>query len=215
MKKKFHFFCNFPLRKEIFKRSDVIIFFLFFLGIFIAIAIGKNAPEVVKGPVIKLSPKYLPLYAGLSILRMLSAYILSILFTLFYGHMAARSKMGEKILIPLLDIFQSVPMLSFLPLALIAFTKIFPSRLAIEMSAIFLLFTCQGWNIAFSWYQSLITIPREFREVSKMFKFNWWIRFKKVELFFNGSRNVCVKKQGFQITGAWKLFATGGNIRKH
>jgi len=128
MKKRFHFFWNFPLKREIFKWSDVIIFFLFSLGIFMAITIGKNAPEVIKGPVIKLLPKYLPLYAGLSTLRMLSAYILSLLFTMFYGRLDARSKQGERILIPLLDILQSVPMLSLFPLALIVFTKIFPFR---------------------------------------------------------------------------------------
>jgi NitT/TauT family transport system permease protein len=113
---------------------------------------------------------------------MLCAYILSILFSLAYGYAAAHNKQVEKVLMPLLDVLQSVPILSFLPVVLLSFSAIFPQGLAAELAAIVLIFTSQAWNLTFAWYQSLTTIPNELREASATFRFSGWLRFKTLEL---------------------------------
>ena len=133
---------------------------------------------------ISLSPGALPLYTLFSIGRMLAAYLLSTLFTLFYGRMAAYNRRAEKIMLPLLDVLQSVPILSFLPVVLISLSAIMPQRLAAELASVVLIFTSQAWNMTFAWYQSLTTIPKELREASSIFRLNAWMRFKTMELPF-------------------------------
>ncbi|PMQ01903.1 MAG: ABC transporter permease [Dictyoglomus sp. NZ13-RE01] len=130
-----------------------------------------------------LSPTKLPLYAIYSLIRMIFAYILSFIFTLVYGYLAAYNKRLEKILIPLLDILQSIPVLSFLPPVFMAVLALFPgSKLGLEIVSIILIFTGQVWNMVFSFYQSLISIPRDLREASKILKLNPWQRFWYLEL---------------------------------
>ena len=106
------------------------------------------------------------------------------IFSLIYGTFAANHRGAEKILIPLLDALQTIPILSFLPVVLLSFIAIFPLRLALELSSIFLIFTSQAWNLTFAWYQSLTTIPRNLTQASTMFHFNPWLRFKTLELPF-------------------------------
>lgn len=151
-----------------------------YLGARLALA----APSVIEGPEISLSPAALPWYALLSVGRMLAAYVLSLLFSLSYGYLAARNRTAEKVLMPLLDVLQSVPILSFLPVVLLSLTTILPDALAAELSAIVLIFTSQAWNITFSFYQSLKTLPHELREAAAIFRFDPWLRLKTLELPF-------------------------------
>lgn len=107
-----------------------------------------------------------------------------ILFSLIYGRAAAYHKRAEQLLMPLLDVLQSVPILSFLPVVLLSLSAILPENIAVELASIILIFTSQAWNLTFSWYQSLTTIPNELKEASAIFRLNSWMRFKKLELPF-------------------------------
>ncbi len=143
-----------------------------------------RVPAVIAGPDISLSPFALPWYALLSVGRMATAYFLSLLFSLFYGYAAARNRTARTLLMPLLDVLQSVPILSFLPIVLLSLSAILPQAFAAEVAAIVLIFTSQAWNMTFSFYQSMTTIPSELREVAAVFRFDPWLRFKAVELPF-------------------------------
>lgn len=133
---------------------------------------------------ISLSPAALPVYTLYSLARMAVAYVLSLLFTLIYGRMAAYNRRAEKLMLPLLDVLQSVPILSFLPVVLISLSAVLPQRFAAELASVVLIFTSQAWNMTFAWYQSLTTIPMELREASAIFRLNTWMRFKTLELPF-------------------------------
>ncbi len=134
---------------------------------------------------ISRSPFALAAYAGLSLLRITVAYVLSLAFTLVYGYIAAYNAKAERFMIPLLDVLQSIPVLSFLPGVMLAMVALFPSRqLGVELGAILLIFTGQVWNMAFSFYASLKSIPREMREAAQIYRFSWWQRFTEVELPF-------------------------------
>jgi NitT/TauT family transport system permease protein len=127
----------------------------------------------------------LPVYAGLSLLRISIAYFLSLAFTLVYGYVAAYNPKAERFMIPLLDVLQSIPVLSFLPGVMLAMVALFPSRqLGVELGAILLIFTGQVWNMAFSFYASLKSIPREMHEAARIYRFSWWQRFIELELPF-------------------------------
>ena len=134
---------------------------------------------------ISRSPRALPVYAALSLLRIMIAYVLSLAFTLVYGYIAAYNARAEKFMIPLLDVLQSIPVLSFLPGVMLAMVALFPSRqLGVELGAILLIFTGQVWNMAFSFYASLKSIPHEMREAAEIYRFSWWQRFTEMELPF-------------------------------
>src|SRR5579862_8793160 len=134
---------------------------------------------------ISRSPLALPAYAGLSLLRITLAYLLSLVFTLVYGYIAAYNAKAERFMVPLLDVLQSIPVLSFLPGVMLAMVALFPNRqLGVELGAILLIFTGQVWNMAFSFYASLKSIPREMREAAQIYGFSWWQRFTEVELPF-------------------------------
>jgi NitT/TauT family transport system permease protein len=127
----------------------------------------------------------LPVYAGLSLFRIGVAYFLSLSFTLVYGYVAAYNPRAERFMIPLLDVLQSIPVLSFLPGVMLAMVALFPSRqLGVELGAILLIFTGQVWNMAFSFYASLKSIPREMHEAAHIYRFSWWQRFIELELPF-------------------------------
>lgn len=129
------------------------------------------------------SPLALPAYAGYSLLRIVIAYLLSLAFTLVYGYIAAYNSTAERFMIPLLDILQSIPVLSFLPGVMLAMVALFPQRqLGVEFGAILLIFTGQVWNMAFSFYASLKGIPKEMRETARVYRFNGWQRFRTMEL---------------------------------
>ncbi len=152
--------------------------------IYAGVRLAIDAPATIQGPVITLNPEVLPWYAAQSLRRMLGAYVLSILFTLPYGYVLAYNRRAEQILMPLLDVLQSVPILSFLPVVLLSLSVILPSTIAAELASIVLIFTSQVWNLAFAWYQSLTTVPKELREAGTIFRFGGWLRFRAVELPF-------------------------------
>jgi NitT/TauT family transport system permease protein len=152
--------------------------------VYLGVRLAISTPVVLKGPEISLSLMVLPWYALLSIGRMLAAYALSLLFTLVYGYAAARYRRAEPVLLPLLDVLQSVPILSFLPVVLLSFSAILPQAVAAELASIVLIFTSQVWNLTFNWYQSLRTIPADLQEASLIFRLNAWLRFRNLELPF-------------------------------
>jgi NitT/TauT family transport system permease protein len=164
--------------------ADVITLLTIASLLYLGARLAYSAPAVIKGPSISLSPSVLPAYAGLSLVRMSLAYGLSMLFTVAYGYLAASSRGRERVLIPLLDILQSVPILSFLPVVLLGLSAVLPQGFAAELSSIVLIFTSQVWNLTFSWYQSQKTIPGELREAAAIFRFDWWLRFKTLDLPF-------------------------------
>jgi NitT/TauT family transport system permease protein len=134
---------------------------------------------------ISSSPRALPLYAAYSLVRIAIAYVFSLMFALGYGLAAAKSERAGKILLPLLDILQSIPVLSFLPGVMLAMVALFPGRqLGLELGSILLIFTGQAWNIAFSFYASLKGIPRELDEAARLYRFSEWQRFTELELPF-------------------------------
>jgi NitT/TauT family transport system permease protein len=164
--------------------SDLIVLTVVAALLYAGTRLAFQAPAEIKGPAISLKPGALPYYAGLSIGRMLAAYGLSMSFTLVYGRLAAYHRRAEQVLMPLLDILQSVPILSFLPMVLLSFSAILPEDVAVELASIVLIFTSQAWNLTFAWYQSLTTIPKDLQEASATFRFNGWLRFKTLELPF-------------------------------
>jgi NitT/TauT family transport system permease protein len=143
--------------------------------------LGPFTPEVA----ISRSLLALPAYAGYSLLRITIAYLLSLAFALVYGYVAASNPRAERFMIPLLDVLQSIPVLSFLPPVMLAMVALFPGRqLGVEAGAILLIFTGQVWNMAFSFYASMKSIPNEMREAAKVYRFSWWQRFIEMELSF-------------------------------
>src|SRR6202034_281223 len=132
-----------------------------------------------------LDPSHLPEYAARTTLRMLVAMALSLLFTFTYATLAAKNKQAERILVPLLDILQSVPILGFISVTVVFFMALAPGRvLGAEFAAIFAIFTSQAWNMAFSFYQSLRTVPTELVEASQNFRLSPWMRFWRVDVPF-------------------------------
>lgn len=164
--------------------ADVAVFAVLVLVLLGAVQIALGLPATPHGKRISLSPMALPYYSILSLLRLTAAYGISLALSFIFGYVAVRSKRAERLLIPLLDVLQSVPLLSFLPVVMLSFNAIFPERMAIELASIVLIVTCQAWNIAFCWYQSLITLPTELQEAGRMFGFSPWLRFQTLELPF-------------------------------
>jgi NitT/TauT family transport system permease protein len=133
--------------------------------------------------VIELHPGALPKYAFFSIVRIAIAYFLSLGFTLVYGYVAAYNRKAERFMLPLLDILQSIPVLSFLPPVMLAMIGLFPhSQLGAELGCIVLILTGQVWNMTFSFYSSLKSIPREMHEAAAIYRLSWWQRLWQMEL---------------------------------
>jgi NitT/TauT family transport system permease protein len=132
---------------------------------------------------IDLSPFALPRYAFFSLVRGFTAYALSLAFTLAYGYTAAYRPRAEKVLLPLLDILQSIPVLGFLPGLVLALVALFPgSNIGLELAAVLMIFTGQAWNMTFSFYNSLRAIPPDLREASRVYRFGRWQRVTRLEL---------------------------------
>jgi NitT/TauT family transport system permease protein len=165
---------------------DMALFVAVFAAIFGLYSIGRSWLGPVRvAAEISQNPRSLPAYAMYSLVRILIAYALSLAFALAYGYAAAKSQRAEMVLIPLLDILQSIPVLSFLPAVMLAMVQLFPSRqLGVELGSIILIFTGQVWNIAFSFYSSLKTIPRDLREAAIIYRFGRWQRFVELDLPF-------------------------------
>ena len=182
---------------------DIGVFVAVFAVIFGVYSIGRSWLGPVKvAAEISQDPRSLPLYAIYSLVRILIAYGISLVFALIYGYAAARSRRAEIILIPLLDILQSIPVLSFLPGVMLAMVALFPSReLGVELGSIILIFTGQVWNIAFSFYSSLKTIPRDLREAAIIYRFSRWQRFMELDLPF--STIGLVWNSMMSVAGGW------------
>src|SRR5580658_3199176 len=134
---------------------------------------------------LSLDPVNLPFYAARTTLRMFAALALSLVFTFTYATWAAKSARAEKLLVPILDILQSVPILGFISITVVFFMSLVPGRvLGAVFAAIFAIFTSQAWNMAFSFYQSLRTVPSELREAARSFHLTGWMTFWQVEVPF-------------------------------
>ena len=146
----------------------------------LAMSVHYRVGEVLP---ISLDPGRLPEYALRTVLRMGAALVASLVFSLAYAALAAKSRQAEKILIPVLDILQSVPILGFLSITVTGFVALFPGRLlGVECAAIFAIFTSQAWNMTFSVYQSLRTVPIELIEAARMYHLSPWRRFWRLEV---------------------------------
>jgi NitT/TauT family transport system permease protein len=151
---------------------------------------------------IQLSPSALPKYAAFSLMRIAIAYVLSLAFTFVYGYIAAYNAKAEQFLIPLLDILQSIPVLSFLPSVMLSMVALFPTRqLGVELGCILLILTGQVWNMTFSFYSSLKSIPSEMREAAKVFRLSWWQRCIQMELPFAAIG--LIWNSMMSVAGAW------------
>ncbi len=150
------------------------------------VARGTFAPISSPGAVeVSLDPVNLPGYAMRTTLRMFAALVASLLFTFTYGTAAAKSRRASLVLIPLLDILQSVPILGFLTFTVVFFMSLFPGKvLGLELAAIFAIFTSQAWNMAFSLYQSLKTVPADLKEAADSFHLTAWQRYWRLEVPF-------------------------------
>src|SRR4029453_11625618 len=127
---------------------------------------------------LSLDPIHLPEYAARTTLRMFAGLVLSLLFTFTYATWAAKSERAGKLLVPVLDILQSVPILGFISVTVVFFMSLAPGRvLGAELAAIFAIFTSQAWNMAFSFYQSLRTVPAELSEAAESFHLSPWMQF--------------------------------------
>ena len=168
----------------LFSVGDAVVLLIIAILLYLGLQLANGTPAVIQGPDINLAPAALPYYALLSLGRMLAAYCLSMVFSIAYGYAAARNRQAERWLMPLLDILQSVPILSFLPVVVLSLTAVLPQAAAVEIAAIVLIFTSQVWNLTFSFYQSMTTIPTEYREAAAVFRLGRWLRLKRVELPF-------------------------------
>ncbi|RQO55187.1 ABC transporter permease subunit [Pseudomonas sp. KBW05] len=141
--------------------------------------------DTLQSEVISLDPANLPEYAMRTTLRMLAAMVAALVFTFLYGTLAAKSRRAEKLLVPVLDILQSVPVLGYISFTVTFFLLLFPGRvLGAEFAAIFAIFTSQAWNMTFSFYQSLRMLPHDLVEVSTNLRLSGWQRFWKLDVPF-------------------------------
>jgi len=179
---------TFPSRETLdrlrFRPLDVMVGVLVLLLIYAVVRVGAGARAPAHpSTTINLAPSNLPYYAARSLLRMFIALFFAYTFSLGYAYAAARSRRARRVLIPALDILQSVPVLGFLAITVTFFVAVFPgSELGFECAAIFAVFTSQAWNITFSFYHSLISQPSEFNEASKLMGLSKWKRFWAIDV---------------------------------
>ena len=190
-------------RIEVSHLPDVIMFGAGIALFYAVVTVGRSwfgpfTPSVE----ISRSLRALPAYAGYSLLRITIAYVLSLGFALVYGYVAAYNPRAERFMLPLLDVLQSIPVLSFLPGVMLAMVALFPGRqLGVELGAILLIFTGQVWNMAFSFYASLKSIPKDMREAAEIYRFSWWQRFTQMELPFSAIG--LVWNSMMSVAGGW------------
>jgi len=170
-------------------RSDGVALLLV-MGVLVGlIEVGRStisAPiALIQNTPIHLDPSYLPFYALRSTARMFAALFFSFTFTFTYATLAAKSRRAGMILIPILDILQSVPILGFLTFTVVFFMALFPGQvMGAELASVFVIFTSQAWNMAFSFYQSLTTLPADLQEVARSFRLSPWQKFWRLDVPF-------------------------------
>lgn len=225
-----------PGRTRVMRRFglvDLIVFLVVIAAItFIVAAATRWAAPLTPAVKIDLSPTVLPLYAGYSLLRMILGYLLSLAFTQVYGRIAATHQRAETIMIPILDILQSIPILSFLPAVILALVAAFPhSNVGLELSSVILIFTSQAWNMTFSFYHSERTLPKDLQEVAAISRLRPWQRFIRLELpssmigliwnsmmswaggwfFLIASEQFTLGSRSFQLPGLGSYLSTAAN----
>ena len=206
---------TFPSRENLgrlrFRPVDVAVGIAVLLLIYIVVRVGAGARAPLHpSTTIDLSPSNLPYYAVRSLLRMFIALFFSFAFSLSYAYVAARSRRARRVLVPALDILQSVPVLGFLAVTVTFFVALFPgSEIGLECAAIFAVFTSQAWNITFSFYYSLISQPADFDEASRLMGLSRWKRFWTVDV--PGGAIGLVWNGMMSFGGAW-FFLTASEL---
>jgi NitT/TauT family transport system permease protein len=161
---------------------------------------------------LSLSPLALPAYTFFSLIRGLVAYVLSLAFTLVYAFWAAKDPRAEKILIPLLDILQSIPVLGFMPGLVLALASLFPrSNIGLELAAVLMIFTGQAWNMTFSLYHSFKSVPLDLQEAAITYRFGWWERLRSAELPY-GAQGL-VWNSMMSMAGGWFFLMINESFR--
>jgi len=208
----------------------VILGFLALLWALAQVRPGIIAPlPANSSTVIDLAPHNLPFYALRSAVRMFAGLFVSTVFTLVYGYTAAKSRRASRVLIPLLDVLQSVPVLGFLLFIVPTLVALSPgSSLGLELASVFAIFTAQAWNMTFSFYHSLITIPNELNEAARLYHLPFWQRFMRLEVpsamigliwngmmsfggawfFLSASEAISVNNQTYVLPGIGSYVAT-------
>lgn len=191
------------LQKKRFYCADL--FFLIFLSATVY-TLYKLSHDINTSYIItdelSLAPKMLPYYTARSLLRMFIALFISLIFTFIYGYVAAKIKSTRKLLLPLLDVLQSIPILGFLSITITLFINIFPNSLiGLECASIFSIFTSQAWNMTFSFYHSLLSIPEELTETADVFHLNHWQRFINID--FPVSAISLIWNSMMSFSGSW------------
>ncbi len=165
---------------------DLVVLLAIFALLWTLVALGGDMRvqfDELHPTTLSLDPWHIPYYTARTVLRMLIAFCASLLFTFAWGYVAAHNRRARRVMIPVLDILQSVPVLGFLSVTVTGFLALFPgSLLGVECAAIFAIFTAQAWNMTFGFYHSLVTIPAEMREAARVYQLNAWQRFSLVEL---------------------------------
>jgi NitT/TauT family transport system permease protein len=166
--------------------ADIVILIAGGALLFGLVEVGREWTGVHRPAIqLDLSLWALPAYTFYSLVRGLIAYLLSLLFTLGYALWAAKDRRAERVLIPLLDILQSIPVLGFMPGVVLALVALFPrTNIGLELAAVVMIFTGQAWNMTFSLYHSLKSVPADLQEAARLYRFDWWRRFTWVELPF-------------------------------
>jgi NitT/TauT family transport system permease protein len=163
---------------------------LLVMGLLLAlVGVGRGTIHIslttIQNQPIHLDPRWLPYYALRSTARMFLALVFSLLFTFTYATLAAKSRRAAMVLIPILDILQSVPILGFLTFTTVFFLGLFPGEvMGAELASVFVIFTSQAWNMAFSFYQALTTLPTDLQEASRCFRLSPWQKFWRLDVPF-------------------------------
>ena len=173
-----------PRRRRLW--ADLVILIAGGAFLFGLVAVGREWTGVHRPAIqLDLSLRALPAYTFYSLVRGLAAYVLSLSFTLVYAFWAAKDRRAETLLVPLLDILQSIPVLGFMPGLVLALVALFPrTNVGLELAAVVMIFTGQAWNMTFSLYHSLKSVPADLQEAARLYRFSWWRRFTWVELPF-------------------------------
>ena len=192
-----------PARRFVPTIWDACIFFLVIGGLALVAVGGRETLQpLAHSATITLDPRALPNYALRTTLRMLAAMICSVVFTFVYGAVAVKSRRAEMVLVPLLDILQSLPVFTFLSFTVTFFLALFPGQvLGAELASIFAVFTAQAWNMTFSFYQSLRTVPRDLSDVSDSLRLGAWRRFWVLEAPFAAPG--LIWNAMMSMSGAW------------
>lgn len=165
---------------------DAIVILAIFVFLWSLVVLGGDMRvrfDELHPPPLSLDVALIPYYTARTVLRMFIAFGAALLFTFVYGYIAAKSARARKVMLPLLDILQSVPVLGFLSVTVTGFLALFPgSLLGVECASIFAIFTAQAWNMTFGFYHSIVTIPAELQEAASVYRMNRWQRFTKVEV---------------------------------